>query len=204
MNISWLFHVTLKTNYIKMKRILIIYSLLMLPMFFNAQEQKKETEKIKWLSIAQAAELNKTNPKKVFMDVYTDWCVWCKVMDSKTFIHPLIISYVNENFYAVKFNAEGNDTVLINGRKFINPNPGVPRSTHQYAYALLKGKMGYPTVVFLNEKMELINSIPGYQKPAQLEKILKYFATDSYKTKDWPTYQQSYKGEIKEETVPEK
>lgn len=104
----------------KVKRFYCLFIFFLIPTLFYAQEQKKEPEKIKWLSISQAIELNKKNPKKVFMDVYTNRYVRCNVMDSKTFTHPFIIKYVNDNFYAVKINVEENDTALLNGMRFIS------------------------------------------------------------------------------------
>ena len=65
-----------------------------------------EPTKIKWLTIEQAYALNQKEPRKMVIDVYTDWCGWCKVMDRETFSKPAIAEFVNKNYYAVKLNAE--------------------------------------------------------------------------------------------------
>ena len=55
------------------------------------------------------------------MDVYTDWCGPCKLMDKNTFQNPYVAAYVTEHYYAVKFNAEGNETINYYDNTFTNP-----------------------------------------------------------------------------------
>ncbi|MGV3585410.1 MAG: thioredoxin family protein, partial [Adhaeribacter sp.] len=72
---------------------------------FTGKPAKKG--KINWLSLEEAAVLNKKEPRKMVIDVYTDWCGWCRKMDQSTFSDPEVADYVNKNFYAVKLDAEG-------------------------------------------------------------------------------------------------
>ncbi len=109
----------------------------------------------------EAYNLNKKKPKKIFIDVYTDWCGWCKKMDATTFMNPEIAKYMNDNFYCVKMNAEMKDTLVVDGVTFLNPNPAASRSSHQLAIELLRGKMSYPSYVFLNDKSQWLDCSPG-------------------------------------------
>jgi len=93
-------------------------------------------EEIRWYTWAEAAELSKTAPKKIFIDLYTDWCGWCKKMDKSTFVDPSVVKYLNENFYPVKFNAERKDAIVFNETTFEYIKSG-RRGVHQLAYALL-------------------------------------------------------------------
>src|SRR5699024_7123365 len=77
-------------------------------------------DKINWMSMDEALEAQKENPKKIMLDAYTNWCPPCKLMDDHTYSNPDVIDYVNENFYPVKFNAEGQDTIHYKEQKFIN------------------------------------------------------------------------------------
>jgi len=181
--------------------IILFACLLVAPLWLTAQDQqtaKPATPKqqIKWMGFAEAYNLNKKKPKKIFVDVYTDWCGWCKKMDATTFQDPEIVKYMNDNFYSVKMNAEMKDTLVIDGVTFVNPNPNSSRSSHQLAIELLRGKMSYPSYVFLNDKSQLLTVVPGYQQAKEFEALLHYFAEDAYNGKSWDEFRGSFKGKI--------
>jgi thioredoxin-related protein len=176
--------------------IIIASALIVLPA--TAQTAKPQTPpasgaKIKWLDIEEAVALNKKKPKKIFIDTYTDWCGWCKKMDASTFINPVIVEYMNKNFYAVKFNAERKDTVNFNGKDYINPNPNGTRSSHQLAMELLSGRMSFPSFVFMDENLAKITIVPGFRKSPEFESILHYIGEGAYKNQKWEDFNGSFK-----------
>ncbi|MDO6595345.1 thioredoxin fold domain-containing protein [Oceanihabitans sp. 2_MG-2023] len=141
-------------------------------------------QEINWVTFEQALELQKKKPKKIMIDMYTEWCGPCKMLDKNTFQNKEVAAYVNENFYAVKFNAEGNAVANYKGKEYTNPNydPAKAKrrnSAHQLARFFQVN--AYPTIVYLDEKAEVIAPIKGYQKPDQIELYLKMFANDDYK-----------------------
>ena len=142
-------------------------------------------EKIQWMSIEKAYELTQSeeNPKKIFIDVYTDWCGWCKRMDKATFQKPEVAAYMNEYYYNVKFNAEQKEDITILNNTFTFVAQG-QRGYHELAAALLNGKMSYPTVIFMNHRFEMLSRVPGYQEPLQFMKVAKFFGSDAYKNTD--------------------
>lgn len=146
-------------------------------------------EKIQWMSVEEAYARTLTDevPKKIFIDVFTDWCGWCKTMDKKTFQNPEVAQYMNTHFYNVKFNAEQREDVSILGNTFSFMDQG-RRGYHELAAALLNGKMSYPTVVFMNSKFEMLSPVPGYQEPVQFLKIASFFGDNIYKEKSWDAY----------------
>ena len=166
-----------------MKRIIIaIVILVSLPIFGNAQ-------KINWMTFEEAVKLNETAPKKIFIDMYTDWCGWCKKMDQTTFQDSTVIAYMNENYYAVKFNAERNDTIVFGGYTYINEGGmNGRRGTHQLAAALLQGRMSYPSYVFMNEKNQLITTAPGYMETKEFMPVLKYIGSNAYLKQSFKDY----------------
>lgn len=168
---------------------------------FSAFAQKQADNKaasIKWYSFEEALQLNKQFPKKkLFVDVYTDWCGWCKKMDATTFSNPVIIAYMNANFYAVKLNAERKDSLIIDDKLFVNPNPTANRSTHQIAEMLLNNRMSYPSYVFMDEMGRPITIVPGYMDATAFEPILHYFGDNEYFKKAWEAYQKEFVGKVK-------
>lgn len=141
-------------------------------------------QEINWVTLDEAMELQKKNPKKIMMDVYTNWCGPCKMLDKNTFGNEDVANYVNEHFYAVKFNAEGNSKVTYKDKAFSNPNYDPSKasrrnSVHEFSRFLKVS--AYPTIVFFDEEANVIAPIRGYQKPQGLELYLKLFKTDKYK-----------------------
>ncbi len=142
-------------------------------------------QEINWVSLDEALKLQKENPKKIMMDVYTVWCGPCKMLDRNTFHNADVVEYVNKNYYAVKFNGEGNDVVKFNSRTFSNPNYDATKamrrnSPHELTRYLRVS--AYPTVVFFDENAQVIAPIQGYQQPKQLELYLKMFKNDDHKS----------------------
>lgn len=126
--------------------------------------EKTGKAEINWITIEEAQELSKSNPKKVIMDVYTDWCGWCKKMDKTTFSDEKVVEYVNKNFYAVKFNAEADKTFDFKGQEFTNP---------QFTRALRVS--GYPTVVFFAEDFSKFQPVSGFRQADEFLQMLESF-----------------------------
>ncbi len=147
-----------------------------------------QVEELKWYTWAEAVELQKTKPKKMLIDVYTSWCGWCKKMDKSTFIDPQVTAYLAANFYPVKLDAEQKADILFNNETFKYVDSEGGRGVHTLAYALLDGKMGYPTIVYLNEKFERILISPGYKDVPMLLKELKFTAEEVYNKTPWEEY----------------
>ncbi len=173
-----------------MKFFIVVFSLTSL--WVNAQT-------IEWMTFGEALEAQKENPKKIIIDVYTDWCGPCKLMDKKTFQNRDVAAYISEHYYAVKFNAEGQETINYFGNTFTNPNYDPNRrgrnSTHQFTHFL--GVKGYPTVVFISETGDLITPLVGYQNPQQIELYLKMIKQGDYmifsKPEDLENYRKNFR-----------
>lgn len=141
--------------------------------------------KINWLTLEEAAALNQKAPRKIFIDVYTDWCGWCRKMDQSTFTNPEVAAYVNAHFYAVKLDAEGKAPITVNGKTY---QYNAQYRTHEAAIALLKGQMSYPSTVYLDERMTVLAPVPGYLDAAAFKKILTYFGENHYRKKSFQEF----------------
>ena len=169
--------------------------LILISVFFNIQVNAQSAPKIKWYTIQEAEALSKQSPRKIMIDVYTDWCGWCKKMDAETFAHPVIAEYVNNNYYPVKLDAESTADIIFNGYtyKFIEQNG---KGYHELAAGLLNGKLSFPSIAYLNEKLELLGAVPGYKGPADMESLLNFIAEDKFLTQSLSDYQQTFKSKI--------
>ncbi len=152
---------------------------------------------VKWMTFEQAVEKSKTEKRKIFIDVFTEWCGWCKVMDKNTFPDSEIAKLLNEKFYPVKLDAEQTGDVVFHGTtfKFI---PSGNKGVHQLAVALLNNQLSYPNFVFLDEDFRIIpiyegaTSLPGYKKPDEFHVFLSFIGGDFYQQMNVRDYQAKY------------
>lgn len=61
----------------------------------------------------EALELAKKANKPIFLDAYTDWCGWCKVMDKETFSDEKVAAFMNANFVNVKMEMETGEGIDV-------------------------------------------------------------------------------------------
>ncbi len=169
----------------KVKYFFILISISVLLFSFNPPKK----EKVKWLSLSELAVAFNKQPKPIIIDVYTSWCGWCKVMDKETYNNDKVAAYINENYYAVKFNAESQDSVLLGTKKY-GFNPAY--KSNDLAVYLLSGRMGYPTTVLLTGTEDQPAPLSGFLKPSELEAPLKFFGDGVYKNKNFPDYMKEF------------
>jgi thioredoxin-related protein len=181
---------------------------LFLPVFFltaltfsafapRPADEKKTAVEVKWMTFEEAVERSKNEKRKIFIDLYTDWCGWCKVMDKNTFTDEKIANLLNEHFYPVKFNAEQKEDVTFRGHtfRFVASGRG---GYHELAASLLNNKLSYPNFVFLNNEFQLVpvipgySSLPGYRKPEEFHLFLSYVAHDHFQKMQISEYQKIY------------
>ena len=156
----------------------------------------QNVDKVKWYTIDEALKLNAVAPRKILIDVFTDWCGYCKKMDAETFNHPTIAKYINQHFYAVKFDAESTETVVFGGQTFQQGSAGrgSRKPTHQFVSAL--GISGYPTVVYFTNDLKLIGPVPGFLTAIKIEPLLHFVVEEKYLTTTFEEFEKTFVGEL--------
>lgn len=167
---------------------------------FNSQlngQNAPTSRKIEWISWEEAVKRNETVPKKFFVDLYTDWCGWCKKMDKTTFVNDSIEAYMSQNYYCVKLDAETRDSIRFQNNVFtfvvLQKMGDRDVGYNTLALSLLDQQMSFPSFVFLTERFERVMISPGFKQPQQLMPELRFVAEEHYKTAKWEDFEKSYR-----------
>ena len=126
---------------------------------------------IVWKSFNEGVELARSSNKKVLVDVYTDWCTWCKKMDSEVYTNKEVVRLLNEHFIAVKLNAESAAPISFKGKSYTEAD-----------LARQLGVSGYPTTLFFDQNSNPITDLSGYAEPDRFARVLEFIGKDYYKT----------------------
>lgn len=173
-----------------MKKIFLFIGMVLLGLNTMAQE------KIKWHSIDEAIQLASQEPRVLVIDVYTDWCGWCKRMDATTFSDPKIIEIMNSQFYPVKLDAEGKEDIVIGERTFKFVDNG-RRGYHEVAAIVTRGRLSYPTISYVDAQGKVLEAAPGYKTADQFRIYLAYYSEGAYKTQSFDEFSAALAGQEK-------
>ena len=133
---------------------------------------------LKWTDYTSGVKEAAATNKKILIDVYTDWCGWCKKMDSDTYTDKGVSDYLNAKYVLVKLNAESSKKESVDNKEVTEA---------QIASAF--GVNGYPTTIFLESDGHPITMAPGFMKPESFITVLRYIGDDAYKSMGFQDYQ---------------
>lgn len=146
---------------------------------------------ILWLDWNAAAEKARTTERPILVDVYTDWCGWCKRMDRDVYARPEIREYLSTRFVTVKLDAEANDPARYQGKDYDS-------STLAERFKVT----GYPTTVFLRSNGDHIINVPGYVPADRFLLVLQYIAEGHLdRGVNWEEFSRK-KAESRPSTIP--
>jgi len=156
----------------------------------SAKVTVSKHDKLEWMNMDELNVKKKSESKPVLIDLYTNWCYWCKVMDKKTYNNSKVVSYISEHFYPVKFDAESKEVIKW---KNIDYNYNETYKVNDFTLYITNGQPGFPTTVIVPDEKSDPIAIAGFLEPKELEPILKYFGEGAYKKQDYSTFKSTFK-----------
>ncbi len=155
------------------------------------KEQIMTRLNVKWKTLSEANELNKTHPKKMLLHFYNYYKISSTVMRTQSFNNQVNAEILNRKFYPVNINVFTQDTLEFKGYKYINENK--PYKYHQLPIAALQSKMIFPAFIITDENGQVLDRIQKYMPPEELEHLLTFYGDDIYKKMSWKAYLKSLK-----------
>lgn len=148
-----------------MKKHKYIYYLLVFPlsMLISTAFIQTESQGIKWISLDEALNASAAQQKPIFVDMYTDWSQWSKVMDKETYQDTRVIEYVNKNYLAVRLNPEKEGSVTYRKETFSNRS-----------FANKFDVKSYPSILLLDAKKKA-KVKPGYKRVDSFLQMLEEY-----------------------------
>lgn len=144
---------------------------------FSVTLSHAQKKQINWISFEQLEDSLNVKPKKVLISFYADWCSYCKKMNKVAFQDEKVISILNKDYYAVKMNAESRDTIVFEGKKFVNEEIGKQRNPIHQIPLLLASRKDYPfslpATIILDEKFQVRKRYFQYISHKKMERILR-------------------------------
>ncbi|WP_052444246.1 thioredoxin family protein [Flammeovirga sp. OC4] len=146
-----------------MNKISIILLIGFAVVFSYSFKTLKVKGEISWKSADEAIASSVKDGKPIFIDVYTDWCGWCKILDKKTFQNSDVVDYVSDNYHAVKLNPEKDGSFQFKGKDYTNES-----------FALSHDVNSYPAIIVIHPKGKEKVYV-GYRDSKSFLEILKKY-----------------------------
>jgi thioredoxin-related protein len=167
----------------KTSTFIILFLFIATVSFVPNKHNKKD--KIEWLTISELQAAYAREPRPVLVDVYTQWCGWCKAMDKETFSNENVANYINTHYYAVKFDAESKESFTWAGKTFTYDSS---YRANDFAIYLTGGQLSFPTTVLLADINAQPAPLAGFLKPGEIEPPLRFFGDGVYKSQNYPEF----------------
>jgi thioredoxin-related protein len=155
---------------IRIKHVFILIALLLFS--FAANAQKKNVTKP--LSFQQLQDSMQKKPKPILLNLFTDWCLYCKMQDKQIEKSDSLQKILQQHFYYVQMDAETKVNIVLNGTEYKGRANGLSAAAHELAETLGKenGQLSYPIIIVLDKNYKPIFKSHGFIDSRKLSKVL--------------------------------
>ena len=127
---------------------------------------------VQWMDYNTALEKAKTEPKLIFVDMYADWCIPCRVMDKNVYMNPTVASILNKKFYPVKLDVDSEAPIVCDRKK----------ATAKKCFFEVWELNVLPSFVLIAPKGLSILTVADSMSPQEMQMLLDKFLE---KEKEW-------------------
>ena len=131
-----------------------------------------------WQTFEEAEAAAAEGDQFFLVDVYADWCGWCRRLEREVYADDEVQAYLEQHFAYTRLDFDATDRdVAFKGDTF---------TMQQMAYLL--GAQGVPTVAFLAPDGNYITHVPGFVERDDFLDVLRFIATEAYKEQSWEEF----------------
>ena len=172
-----------------MKKVIGVFALV-IAIICVSFKPAKDKDTVNWIGFKELKAQYAAHPKPILIDMYTSWCGWCKEMDRTTYKNQKLVDYINDHYYAVRFDAETNEAIEFNGKTY-NYNPRY--RANDLAVFLAAEQLEFPTTFFLAEMSSRQSTWSGYMSAKEMEAPLRYYVEGVRAKMDYETFARGMK-----------
>lgn len=137
------------------------------------QAGKPAAQTVQWVGLEDGVKRAAATGKYVFVTVYTDWCGYCRKLNTVTLRAKPVLAELEKNYQSVRVNAESDKAVVWKGKKM----------TERQVAKGPWGVTGFPTMLFISPKGEIIGSYSAFAEPELLVNLLTYISSGARERK---------------------
>jgi thioredoxin-related protein len=132
---------------------------------------------IQWVSIDGIWGPETRPDRRVLVNIYTEWCDYCRLMDEQVYPDSSVRRVVAEHFVTVGLNADSDRIIRFKGQEFT-----------ERAFARRLGVRSYPTMVFMDPDGHVILQTNGFMPTDDLVRMLAYIGSQAYDRVDFAEF----------------
>lgn len=157
------------------------------------------TPAVQWMEFDAALKTASASGKHIMVDVYTDWCGYCKKLDAETYSEEGVRKILADSYVSIKLKGDSSRKLKVSVQPLDSEGKTLLRfvvtdTASSSEASLSRGALratGFPTIAFLAPDGRLITTRPGYINAEQFTHIINFIKDDLYEVMSFNEYLQS-------------